>query len=188
MDEIVDMNTLFDLTKGGDDISAVERLLNRTDGDLLVFLPGLHEIRQTARQLEPLAQERTLAVLPLHGDLPAELQDDALLLQSRRKVVLATNVAETSVTVEGVTGVIDTGLARMRVFDPRVGLDRLLLTPISRASADQRAGRAGRTQPGVCLRLWSAVSHRARPELQRVGRTARCQQGESWHRIGTLAP
>lgn len=143
---------------------AVERTLERTAGDLLVFLPGLQEIRHTARHLEVLAAERDLAVLPLHGELPAEQQDAALLPQTRRKVVLATNVAETSVTVEGVTGVVDSGLARMLVFDPRVGLDRLQLTPISRASAEQRAGRAGRTQPGICVRLWSAGAHRARPE------------------------
>jgi len=143
---------------------AVERTLDRTPGDLLVFLPGLQEIRQTARHLEALAAERDLAVLPLYGELPAEQQDAALLPQTRRKVVLATNVAETSVTVEGVTGVVDSGLARMLVFDPRVGLDRLQLTPISRASAEQRAGRAGRTQPGLCVRLWSAGSHRSRPE------------------------
>jgi ATP-dependent helicase HrpB len=143
---------------------AVGRLLDRTPGDLLVFLPGLQEIRQTARQLELLARERDLAVLPLYGELPAEQQDAALLPQERRKVVLATNVAETSVTVEGVTGVIDTGLARMLVYDAGVGLDRLKLLPISRASAEQRAGRAGRTQPGVCVRLWGPAAHRARPE------------------------
>src|SRR5262249_61846467 len=126
-----------------------------------VFLPGLAEIRQTARQLEPLAQERDLALMPLHGDLPPEQQDAALLPQERRKVVLATNVAETSVTVEGITGVVDTGLARAMVFDPAVGLDRLELLPISQASAEQRTGRAGRTQPGVCVRLWSAAAHRS---------------------------
>jgi ATP-dependent helicase HrpB len=143
---------------------AVERTLDRTPGDLLVFLPGLHEIRQTARHLESVAGQLDLAVLPLHGDLPAEQQDAALLPQGRRKVVLATNVAETSVTVEGVTGVVDSGLARLLIFDPRVGLDRLQLTPISRASADQRAGRAGRTQPGICVRLWGAGAHLGRPE------------------------
>jgi ATP-dependent helicase HrpB len=142
---------------------AVEYMLSRTPGDLLVFLPGLQEIRHTMHELLPLAEKYDLQVTPLYGDLPAEQQDAALLPQSRRKVVLATNVAETSVTVEGVTGVIDTGLARMQRFDPRVGLDRLQLTPISRASADQRAGRAGRTQPGVCVRLWSEASHRLRP-------------------------
>jgi ATP-dependent helicase HrpB len=143
---------------------AVRDLLDRTDGDILVFLPGFNEIRQAARQLEALADERHLAVLPLHGDLPAEQQDAAMLPQEGRKVVLATNVAETSVTIEGITGVVDTGLARMLTFDPGIGLDRLEVTPISRASADQRAGRAGRTRPGVCIRLWSASAHRARPE------------------------
>src|SRR6202042_604031 len=98
------------------------------------------------------------------GDLPPEQQDAALLPQPRRKGVLATNVAETSVTVEGAAAVVDSGLARLLLVDPAVGLDRLKLTPISRASADQRAGRAGRTRPGVCVRLWSEVSHRARPE------------------------
>ncbi|OAI47233.1 ATP-dependent helicase HrpB [Planctomycetaceae bacterium SCGC AG-212-F19] len=143
---------------------AAERLLERTAGGLLVFLPGMQEIRQTARHLEESARQRDLAILPLHGDLPAEQQDAALLPSTRRKVVLATNVAETSVTVEGITGVVDTGLARVMHFDPSVGLDRLRLVPISRSSADQRAGRAGRTQPGVCVRLWSEVANRSRPE------------------------
>jgi ATP-dependent helicase HrpB len=144
--------------------NAVERLLDRTSGDVLVFLPGLYEIRQTARHLQIVAQERNLAVVPLYGDLPADQQDSALLPLDRRKVVLATNVAETSVTVEGISGVVDTGLARIMGFDSRLGLDRLRLTLISRSSAEQRTGRAGRTGPGVCVRLWSEASHRARPE------------------------
>ncbi|MCE9534664.1 MAG: ATP-dependent helicase HrpB [Planctomycetes bacterium] len=152
---------------------AVGKSLRRTPGDVLVFLPGMGEIRQTARELEPLAEEFDLAVLPLHGDLPPEQQDAALLPQPRRKVVLSTNVAETSVTVEGVTVVVDTGLARQMLFDPAVGLDRLELMPISQASAEQRTGRAGRLQPGTCVRLWSEVSHRSRPaetdpEIRRV--------------------
>jgi ATP-dependent helicase HrpB len=151
----------------------VTRLLDRTPGDLLVFLPGLREIHQAARHLEGMATARDLVVVPLHGDLPAGQQDVALLREARRKVVLATNVAETSVTVEGVTGVLDTGLARLQHFDPRLGLDRLQLTPISQASADQRAGRAGRTQPGTCVRMWSEASQRQRPldtapEIRRV--------------------
>jgi ATP-dependent helicase HrpB len=156
-----------------DTARAVGRMLRRTDGDVLVFLPGMAEIRQVMRELEPLAAERGLIVLPLHGDLPAEQQDAALLPQDRRKVVLSTNVAETSVTVEGVTGVVDSGLARVLTFDPSVGLDRLEVVPISRASADQRAGRAGRTRPGVCVRLWGESAHlgraaQAEPEVRRV--------------------
>lgn len=153
--------------------AAAERLLDLTAGDVLVFLPGMQEIRATQRELQAVAQERDLAVLPLHGDLSAEEQDRALVPQSRRKIVLATNVAETSVTVEGVTGVVDTGLARQLLFEPAVGMDRLELVPIARDAADQRAGRAGRTTPGVCVRLWSEASHRQRaaqtePEIRRV--------------------
>src|SRR5262249_4038301 len=105
--------------------------------------------------------------------LPAEKQDAALLPLDRRKVVLATNVAETSVTVEGITAVVDTGLARTLLFDAALGLDRLKLTPISRASADQRTGRAGRTQPGQGGRRGGASAHLGRgeqsePEIRRV--------------------
>ena len=152
---------------------AVRDVMNERDGDVLAFLPGLREIRQTAAELEAFARERDIIVLPLHGDLPPEQQDRALQKLDRRKVVLATNVAETSVTVDGVTAVIDSGLARQMEFAPSVGMDRLRLVPISRASADQRAGRAGRTAPGVCVRLWDEPSHRGRaeqtiPEIKRV--------------------
>jgi len=155
---------------------AVEELLAGTSGDILVFLPGWSEIREAARQLERIAKLENLLIVALHGDLPAEEQDRALLPQAQRKIVLATNVAETSVTVEGVTGVVDSGLARQLRYDPALGLDRLELLPISRASADQRAGRAGRTQPGVCIRLWSELQQQARaaqtePEIHRVDLT-----------------
>ncbi|MFO0824133.1 MAG: ATP-dependent helicase C-terminal domain-containing protein [Gemmataceae bacterium] len=143
---------------------AVREVLVETSGDVLAFLPGLREIRQTADELEAVARQHDLEVLPLHGDLPPEQQDRALQKLPRRKVVLATNVAETSVTVEGATAVVDSGLARQLEFSPDVGMDRLKLGPISRASADQRTGRAGRTQPGVCIRLWDEPSHRGRPE------------------------
>jgi ATP-dependent helicase HrpB len=151
---------------------AIASVLDRTPGDVLAFLPGVGEIRATGEDLADLVGDNTL-VLPLHGELPAEEQDRALLPQGRRRVVLATNVAETSVTVEGVTAVVDSGLARQMIYDPSVGLDRLELVNVSRASADQRAGRAGRTQPGMCIRLWSEVSHRSRiaetePEIRRV--------------------
>jgi ATP-dependent helicase HrpB len=141
----------------------VEQILDRTSGDVLVFLPGVGEIRQTARRLESLAAAKNLALLPLYGDLPAEKQDEVLGPIDRRKVVLSTNVAETSLTIEGISAVVDTGLARSLFFDPHVGMDRLQLVSISQASADQRAGRAGRTQPGVCLRLWAERTHSQRP-------------------------
>lgn len=134
-------------------------------GDLLVFLPGLEEIRRCARALAPLAESERLRILPLHGGLPSEEQDLALRPADRRKVVLATNVAETSLTIEGVSTVVDSGLARHAVHDPARGLDRLELGRISRASAAQRAGRAGRLGPGRCLRLWAERDDRSRPEF-----------------------
>lgn len=166
--------------------------LNDPVGDMLVFLPGQREIREAARELEPLAREHDLLVMPLFGELPPEQQDAALQRQAKRKIVLATNVAETSVTVDGVTTVIDTGLSRQLRFDPNVGLDRLELLPISRASAEQRAGRAGRQQPGVCLRLWSEASHRARPEhtapeIQRVDLAGPVLQLKAWGENNVLA-
>jgi ATP-dependent helicase HrpB len=152
---------------------ALWRLLPRTPGDVLVFLPGVGEIHQTARHLADLARREQFDIAPLYGDLPADQQDAVLNPGPRRRVILATNVAETSVTVPGVTGVIDTGQARILAFDPAVGLDRLELAAISQASADQRAGRAGRLQPGHCVRLWSGSQHGARPahnepEVRRV--------------------
>jgi ATP-dependent helicase HrpB len=138
----------------------LKQVLPETPGDVLVFLPGLREIRQTADLLTGI----DAAVLPLHGDLPPEQQDRALQKLDRRKIVLATNVAETSVTVDGVTAVVDTGVARQLEFDPATGTDQLRLVPIARANADQRTGRAGRQAPGVCVRLWNEVEHRSRPE------------------------
>jgi ATP-dependent helicase HrpB len=146
--------------------AAVRQALAESTGDLLVFLPGVGEIRRAAAALGPLAAEADLAVVQLYGDLPPEHQDEALRPSARRRVVLATNVAETSVTVEGVGAVVDTGLARRLRFDPASGLDRLELVRISRAAADQRAGRAGRERPGFCLRLWDAREHAARPERE----------------------
>ncbi len=149
---------------------AIRDVIAETHGDVLAFLPGIREIRQTA---EELVGRDDAAILPLHGDLPPEQQDRALQKLEKRKVVLSTNVAETSVTVEGIAAVVDSGLARQLEYEPSVGMDRLRLVPISRASADQRAGRAGRTGPGVCVRLWDEPSHRARaahtvPEIERV--------------------
>ena len=143
----------------------VETVLQQTTGDVLVFLPGVGEIMKTRTELEPLSRRHNLEVFPLFGDMTPEEQDRVLSPCDRRKIVLSTNVAETSVTIEGVTAVVDTGMARQMHFDADVGLDRLELTPISKASTDQRAGRAGRTQPGVCLRLWEESAQRRRPDF-----------------------
>ncbi|MDA1193897.1 MAG: helicase-related protein, partial [Planctomycetota bacterium] len=134
--------------------SAVLDVLPRHEGDLLVFLPGVGEIR---RCRDALADVRAADVLELHGELPPEKQDAALRTGARRRIILATNVAETSLTLPGVRVVIDAGLERVPRLDPATGFERLEAVPISRASADQRAGRAGRTAPGVCVRLYSAA-------------------------------
>ncbi|MBM4022738.1 MAG: ATP-dependent helicase HrpB [Planctomycetes bacterium] len=146
--------------------ATVPAALAVTGGHVLVFLPGVGEIRACERALaEPLGRQGHV-VLQLSGDLPPEAQDRALADHGRRKVILATNVAETSLTIAGVTAVIDSGLARRSHVTAATGLPRLELVPISRASADQRAGRAGRTSAGVCWRLWDEPSHRLRPDAE----------------------
>jgi ATP-dependent helicase HrpB len=143
----------------------------RGAGHLLVFLPGAPEIRRVAAAIS-VAGAR---VLPLHGRLPAAAQDEALAPSSARKIVLATNVAETSLTVEGVTSVIDTGLQRVPRYDAALGIDRLGTERVSRDAADQRAGRAGRTGPGRALRLWDPrdrLRDHREPEIARVDLSA----------------
>lgn len=166
-------------------IIGVEQVLKESVGDVLVFLPGVGEIRKTAAKLSALAEEQNLAVMELYGDLPAEQQDAVLAPGSRRKVILATNVAETSLTIEGVTAVVDSGLARIQRHDEQTGLDRLEIASVSKASADQRAGRAGRTQSGICLRLWPEAAHRHRaeyetPEIRRVDLAGAVLQLAAW--------
>ena len=136
----------------------------REDG-VLVFLPGIREIQAASKALAPLARRQDLAVLALHGSLEASAQDRAILPHAQRKVVLATNVAESSLTVSGIRAVVDSGLARIPRLDARSGLDRLQIEEISRASAEQRRGRAGRTGPGFCRRLWTRGEERQRPEF-----------------------
>ncbi len=135
--------------------SVVLRSIEQDEGDVLVFLPGQGEIRRTQRFLEEALPPRT-RVLPLYGELPIEEQDAAIRPSASgdRKIVLATNIAETSLTIEGVRVVVDAGLARRSRFDPATGMSRLESVRISRASADQRRGRAGRLAPGICYRLW----------------------------------
>ena len=147
-------------------VMGIEQILPQTAGDVLVFLPGVGEIQQTVKLLHSLAERQNIALMELYGDLPAAEQDRVLAPSDRRKVILSTNVAETSLTIEGVTAVVDSGLARVLLYEERTGLNSLELTPISKASADQRAGRAGRTQNGVCLRLWPAAAQHHRPEFE----------------------
>ena len=139
--------------------------------DALIFMPGAYEISRTVQAARD-ALGPQFVVFPLHGELPASDQDAAVARYDRRKIVVATNVAESSLTIDGVRLVIDSGLARIPRYDPYRGINTLLVEKISRAAADQRAGRAGRTAPGHCLRLWTAHEQNARPlqELSEVKR------------------
>lgn len=139
---------------------AVRHALDKNSGDLLVFLPGAGDIRRTQTLLESIPSPGELEIAPLYGDLPWAAQDRAIRPGKKRKVVLATPIAETSLTIEGIGVVIDSGFVRVPQFDPRTGLTRLTTTRVSRASAEQRAGRAGRLGPGVCYRLWTEATQR----------------------------
>ena len=142
------------------------------EGDVLVFMPGGFEIAQTIETIRNTSEAKGFILLPLHGELPPRDQDAAVARYDKRKVVVATNVAETSLTIDGVRLVIDSGLARVARYDANRGINTLLIDKISQSSADQRAGRAGRTAPGVCMRLWSRDehSHRATQELPEIKR------------------
>jgi ATP-dependent helicase HrpB len=135
---------------------AIKKALAETAGDILVFLPGAGEIRACAGLLQQFtAQRPDISVHPLYGDLPFDEQERAILPSQKRKIVLATNIAETSLTIEGVTVVIDSGLTRRLQYDPATGMNRLVTITASKASAEQRKGRAGRLSPGTCYRLYS---------------------------------
>ncbi|HMP97557.1 MAG TPA: ATP-dependent helicase HrpB [Kiritimatiellia bacterium] len=142
------------------------------EGDALIFMPGAYEISRTVQTLEHTPAARGCLILPLHGELNPRDQDAAVARYDRRKIVVATNVAETSLTIDGIRMVIDAGLARIPRYDPYRGINTLLVEKISRASADQRAGRAGRTAPGIGYRLWTEREHRERPaqELPEIKR------------------
>lgn len=148
------------------------RVAPQAEGDFLVFMPGAYEIGRTVQALGERRELNGCVVLPLHGELPPEAQDRAVARTRERKIIVSTNVAETSLTIDGVTIVVDAGLARQAKFDPNRGINTLLVEKISRASADQRAGRAGRTAPGRCVRLWTEREHaqRAAQELPEVRR------------------
>ncbi|MEQ1794898.1 MAG: ATP-dependent helicase HrpB, partial [Nitrospira sp.] len=150
----------------------IRRALARDEGSLLVFLPGMAEIRRVERQLLDAHLGPTIHIAPLHGDLPQDAQDAAIApaQPGTRKIVLATSIAETSLTIDGVRVVIDAGLLRVPRFDPRSGLTRLETIRVTQDSAEQRRGRAGRLEPGVCYRLWTereqaSLAARRPPEM-----------------------
>ncbi|MBG88565.1 MAG: ATP-dependent helicase HrpB [Verrucomicrobiales bacterium] len=153
---------------------AFSEFTRRNDpGDTLIFMPGAFEIHKTIETLRHRKEARGHEILPLHGELNTKDQDAAVNRYSKPKIVVATNVAETSLTIDGIRLVIDSGLARIPRYDPYRGINTLLIEKISQASADQRTGRAGRTASGICLRLWSEREHQDRhaqekPEVQRV--------------------
>jgi ATP-dependent helicase HrpB len=168
-------------------VAAVQRALsNGSDGgDVLVFLPGAAEIRRAATALAELATHCDCDLVPLHGDLGLDAQRRAIERGPRRKIVLSTNVAETSITIEGVTTVIDSGLARQARFDSRHGINGLRVVPISQAAAAQRAGRAGRLGPGRCIRLGEAADYENRrmhetPEILRLDLSSTVLELRAW--------
>lgn len=154
--------------------AAVREFVSKGDcGDILVFLPGAYEIRRTVEILEQVGWMKGRDVFALHGQMPPEMQMQAVNHGSRPRVIVSTNIAETSLTIEGVRAVVDSGTARESCWDPRREMSTLHVMPISRAQADQRAGRAGRLAPGYCIRLWSETSHAQRaaypkPEIRRA--------------------
>ncbi|MCA1963901.1 MAG: ATP-dependent RNA helicase [Prosthecobacter sp.] len=143
------------------------------DGDILVFMPGAYEIRKTITALQGRAFSKGRLIVSLHGEMTPQDQDAAVTPGTQPKIIVSTNVAETSLTIEGVKAVVDSGLARVASYDPRRGLNTLTVQKISRASAEQRAGRAGRLGPGIAIRLWAEREHTHRvecelPEIQRL--------------------
>jgi ATP-dependent RNA helicase HrpB len=153
-------------------VKELQRLVRQhPQGDVLIFMPGAYEITRTVQAARGALGEQ-FVVFPLHGELPPVDQDAAVARYDRRKIVVATNVAETSLTIDGVRLVIDNGLARIPRYDPYRGINTLLVERISCAATDQRAGRAGRTAPGHCLRLWTRHDQNSRPaqELSEVKR------------------
>jgi ATP-dependent helicase HrpB len=153
--------------------AAADELLAATTGDVLCFLPGVAEIQRTIAQLQSTVDRRSVDVLPLHGSLDAAEQDAAVrgAVAGRRRVIVATNIAETSLTVPGITGVVDSGLCKVARYDADRAIDSLTTERISQASADQRAGRAGRTAAGQVRRMWERLDRlrpHTEPEIHRV--------------------
>ena len=168
-------------------LSAIHQALREESGGMLVFLPGAAEIRRTALRLAAASLPRGVVVLPLYGDLSSAAQDAAVVPSApgERKIVLATNIAESSLTIEGVRIVIDAGFVRRQRMDPALGMNRLVTERVSRDSADQRCGRAGRSEHGLCLRLWpehehTALQARTRPDILDSDLASLCLELAVW--------
>jgi ATP-dependent helicase HrpB len=144
-------------------VQSIRRSLAQDQGSILIFLPGMAEIRRVERKLLDLNLGSDILIAPLHGDLPQDAQDRAIARAQpgMRKIVLATSIAETSLTIDGIRVVIDAGLSRVPRFDPRSGLSRLETIRVTQDSAEQRRGRAGRLESGVCVRLWTSGEHQS---------------------------
>lgn len=147
--------------------SEIKKCVTNYDGDLLIFAPGVYEITKIINEINSSSWSKGLLVKSLYGDLTISEQELALKSSSKRKIIVSTNIAETSLTVEGVRIVIDTGVAKKSSYDPIRGVNVLLPQPISKSAADQRSGRAGRTSSGYCLRLWGEKEHKSRDEMER---------------------
>ncbi|MBO7166166.1 MAG: ATP-dependent helicase HrpB [Kiritimatiellae bacterium] len=166
--------------------NAVRRaVLSNEDGDILCFLPGEGEIRRTKELLDEMPEMRNVRVMPLYGAMSKDLQDEVLRPCGRRKIVLSTSIAETSLTIEGVRIVIDSGLMRVSRFSPNSGMSRLETLPLTKDRAEQRRGRAGRTAPGVCYRLWTeakdfSLKAQMNPEIEEADLTATLLSAASW--------
>ena len=166
-------------------VATLTEIVPRHDGDVLAFLPGAGEINRCQEALNRSSLARDCNIVPLYGSMSLADQSRAIETGPKRKIVLATNVAETSLTIEGVRVVVDSGLARVLRYSPDVGLDKLTLESISQASATQRTGRAGRVAPGVCYRLWAEVADRSRasflePEIRRTDIVSATLQLYAW--------
>lgn len=179
-----------------DKAAAVAGRIARTshEGDMLIFMPGAREIHRTLSALEKEGLTRTFECVPLYGELSPQMQDRALEPSSRRKIIVSTNIAETSLTIPTITTVIDSGLARVNRYDPHRGINSLLVESICKSSAEQRAGRAGRVQEGQCIRLWSAADQiyrpdRLAPEIHRVdlSDTLLLLKASGIHKMDTLS-
>ena len=165
----------------------VAETLREEEGDILIFLPGRREIRNTENLILERLRGKDVLIVPLYGDLPSSEQDRALMPdgEGRRKIILSTSIAETSVTIDGVRIVIDSGVMRSSRFDPRRGMSGLVTLPVSKATADQRRGRAGRQQTGICYRLWTEQEHEGfadypQPEILSTDLTSFAMELAQW--------